>query len=299
MEWSPRGIADRGGRRPGAARGRQRGGRRDLRGAHLVRQREPAERLRCGRLHDGPRGRRGQPHRLLRRGGWRGRGGAQGGADPDPRLLRRDAADLQLRRRVLRGAGEPGRTRARPSALRLGPAGEARGARRRTRPQGRAADEGRGVLPRDPPPDPDLDPGVRGALRARGPATGGGGHLPLPGDVGCAGAVCRRGRRAVLPRGYRAACLRLGPRTRRDPGHGRHGRVRANRATAGGGPLSWLRGAHQPAPVLGRDPDRVLPGSPGAPRRPQWRGANRRGDRGRQQPAHGRLPPGPARRGLR
>ncbi len=46
--------AHRRGRRAGAARGRQRGRRGGLRRARLVRGREPADRIRGGRLHDGP-----------------------------------------------------------------------------------------------------------------------------------------------------------------------------------------------------------------------------------------------------
>ena len=42
--------------------------------------------------------------RLLRRRRRGGRGGAQGRADPDPGLFRRDAPDLQLRRRLMRRA---------------------------------------------------------------------------------------------------------------------------------------------------------------------------------------------------
>ena len=60
--------------------------------------------------------------------------------------------------------------------------------------------EGGRVLPRDPPPDPDLDPRVRRALYAGEQAAGGGRHLSLSGDGGCAGALRRRGLGA-LPRG--------------------------------------------------------------------------------------------------
>ena len=74
---------------------------------------------------------------------------AAGGADgverkaeliPIPVYFDETAADLQLRRGLLRCARQPGRPRARPAALRLDPAGAAGRARHRARPQGRAPD---------------------------------------------------------------------------------------------------------------------------------------------------------------
>ena len=141
---------------------------------------------------------------------------------------------------------------------------------------------------------------MRGAVHARGQAAGRRGHLPLPGDVGRPRAVRRGWGRAVLPRRDRpsAVCDWVRER-RRDAGHGRHGRVRADRAAAGEARFRGYDGAHQPAAVLGRDPDRLLARSARAPRRAQRRGGDRRGHGGRERAAHRRLPRGTARRGLR
>ena len=206
-------------------------------------------------VHEGGRG---HPDRLLRRSGRRRRRGAHRRARTDPRLLRRDAADLQLRRRLLRGAREPGWARVRLEAMGVAAAGAAGPSGHRAGAPGSPLDRGRRVLPRDPAPDPGLDARGGRALHPEWQAAGGRGHLSLPRDGGSPRAVRRSGRRAVLPRGDRADRLRLGPGARRHAGDGRHGRLRARRASAGEGALPRPPRAHQPAAVLRRNPDRLL-----------------------------------------
>ena len=105
-----RASAHRRGRGRGPARGRQRGRRRGRRGARLLRGREPADRVRRRRLHDGPRARRARPTLIdffvAAPGPRRDRARRRAGPGAGP-LRRRDRADVLRRPRLLRRARAP------------------------------------------------------------------------------------------------------------------------------------------------------------------------------------------------
>ena len=254
--------ADRRGGRRGPARGRQRGRRRGLRGARLLRGREPADRVRRRRLHDGPPA-AGEttPDRLLRRRARARRDRARGGAGPGPGpLRRRDRADVLRRAGLLRRARHRRRPRARrcerfgsvPLADLVGPGDP-------PRPRGRAGQRRAGLHPRHPRADPRAAGGHARALRARRAAAARGRRLPLP----------RAGRGAGTVRRRRAPSPSTAARSRR--------RSASSSSRSGGtlGPADLAayeaierqpiraavprhRGADQPAALLGRDPDRLL-----------------------------------------
>ena len=219
------------------------------------------------------------PDRLLRRRRRRRRDRAEGRAHPDPGLLRRDAADLQLRGRLLRGAGQPGRDRVRLEALGLAcrwigwrsPGIElGREGVRLTAGAEYFHEILHPILVSTPESAALYTP--EGRQLVEGDVF----HYPEMSDA--LERFAADGRRALLPRRDCPGGLRLGPRARRDARHGRHGGLRADRAAAGQRELPRARGAHQPAAVLRGDPDRLLARPARAPRRRAagWRRSSRR-----------------------
>ena len=271
-----------------AARGRQRGRCRGLRGARLVRRREPADRARRRRLHDGPPERcRSGADRLLRRRSRAGRSRAAGraGAGAGP-LRRRDGADVLRRPGLLRGAGDRRRAGARRcerfGSMPLGGAG-------RPRRFGWPA-----RAPRSTPSRPTSSTSWRrstSAWRARASST-------RRGAGRCARATCSASRswprrsNASAPKGaepfYRgevaAALSDFVVEHGGTLGRGDLAAYAAIERTPDPRPLPRRRGADQPAAVLRRHPDRLLPRAAGAPRRAQRPGAAGRRDGRRQRP---------------
>ena len=146
------------------------------------------------------------------------------------------------------------------------------------RPRGGAGQPRAGLHPRDPRPDPRADDRDAGALRAAGTAAGRGGRLPLPGTGGGAGTLRRRGRRALLQRRGGGGDQRLRRRPRRQRRPRRPRLLRGDRAQADRRPLPRHRSPHQPAALLRRDPDLLLPRPARAARPPQRPRAAGRGD---------------------
>ena len=184
---------------------------------------------------------------------------------PDPADLAADRRELQPRRDpalqrravVVRGVRHDARRRAARSS-----ASEAFRSRTWPRPAARAAREGVEVVPmqaflfrilepilRSTPESGELyAPGGRLLERGR--------HDPAAGARGPARAPRRGGPRLPLLGRRGRGRLGLGARARR-PAHPRGPRrLRGDRAPAGGRDLPRARGAHQPAAVVGRDPDR-------------------------------------------
>ena len=95
-------------------------------------------------------------------------------------------------------------------------------------------------------------PGGRTAARGR--------RVPLPRAGRGARTLRRRRGRALLPRRGRGGAHRVRRRARRHPRAGGPRRLRGDRARPDPRPLPRHRGADQPAALLGRDPDRLLPG---------------------------------------
>ena len=155
-------------------------------------------------------------------------------AGPDPRRLRRPAAGLQRRRRLLRGAGEPGRPRVGCRALRIDAAGRGWSSR-----ASRLAREGVEITAQQAYFHEILHPILTSTPEAaalyapEGRVLSEGGRLPLPGrcrtpwSASRPRAPSRSTRGEVGDRG-----VRMGARARRHAGPGRHGRLRADRARA-------------------------------------------------------------------
>ena len=185
-----------------AARGRQRGRRRGRRGPRLVRGREPADRLRRRRLHDGPR--RGRETVLIdffvaAPGPRRGR--ARGRARRRPRPLRR-----RDRRRRSTSGRPPAACPGPPPAWRRRWSDSARcrspswSGRDPARPRGRAGQRRAGLHPRHPRPDPRPARGHAGALRAGGQAAARGRHFRFPELAEALERFGAEGAEPVLPR---------------------------------------------------------------------------------------------------
>ena len=262
--------AHRRGRCRGAARGRQRGRRRGLRGARLLRGREPADRVRRRRLHDGPRASgRDDADRLLRRRARPRRDRAPGRAGPGPGpLRRRDGADVLRRPGLLRRARHRRRAGAGAGALRLDAARRPGRPRRPAGPRGGAGQRRAGLHPRHPRPDPRAAArGPASSTRPAGGRCGEGDVFRFPELAEALERFGAEGRGAVLPRRGRGGAQRLRRRARRHPRPRRPRRLRGDRAAADPGAVPRHRGADQPAALLRRDPDRLLPRPARAPRR--------------------------------
>ena len=262
----------RGGRR-GAARGRQRGRRRGLRGARLVRGREPADRLRRRRLHDRPHAGGGDDaDRLLRRRPRARRDRARRGAGPGRRpLRRRDACRCSTSAPPPAACPAPrpaSRRRWSASARCRWPSWSGPGSRlaREGAPVNRRA----GLHARHPRADPRRgSPGTRELYAPAGPDPARGRDVFRFPEL--AEALERFGAEGAEPF-YRGEIGRRASPTSssRDGG------------TLGAGDLAAYepierepirrrlprhRGADQPAALLGRDPDRLLPRAARAARR--------------------------------
>ncbi len=238
--------------------------------------------------------------RLLRR---RPRGGparAALRAGPDPGLLHaRVGAGVPRRRRLVRRPGDAGRAGAGAGPLRHRAAGRARGAGGEPRARGRRRQPRAGLLHLDPGADPHPLRGGAGDLRARRQAARRGRPVSLPRARRRPRATRRGGFGAVLPRRDRAPDLRLGARARRHPRRRRPRRLRADRPRAGLGELSRPRGAHQPAAVVGGDPDRLRARAAGRRIRLDRDRADRRGDGAAQAARTREFLGGPLRGGFR
>ena len=130
----------------------------------------------------------------------------------------------------------------------------------RRRPRGRRAKASRSTRCRRSSPDPRADPHARRRrrrdLRARGQARARGDELHLPELGDLLDRLGAEGPGFLYEGDVARAVERLGARARR-PAHARRPRrLRGGRARARAGRLSRPRGAHQPAAVVGRDPDR-------------------------------------------
>ena len=295
---SPPATADRRGGRLRPARGRQRGRRRGRRGARLVRGREPADRLRRRRLHDGPRAPAGDATLIdffvaapgLRRDRARRRAGP--GRRP---LRRRDDADVLRRRRP-------------PAACRAPPAGWPRRCERfGSMPLADLVGAGVSASPaRARRSTPSRPTSSRSSLRSthaarRAPAssTRPAGRPLREGDGSSASRSWPRRWNASAPRGRsRSTAARS---RRRSPSSSSSAAARSGPRDLAAyeaierepdpGPLPRHRGADQPAALLGRHPDRLLPRAARAARRAQRARAAGRGDGRRQRrPRRGRSP---------
>ena len=260
------------------------------RGARLVRGREPADRVRRRRLHDGPPGRGDRPDRLLRRRAGQGRGRARGRAGPGAGpLRRRDGADVLRRARLLRRAGHRGGAGA----------GAASASARRRSPSWSAR---RSALAREGAPVNAEQAYILDILAPIHERLAGTRELYAPdgrplreGDVfrfpELAEALERFGAEGAEPfyRGEVAAALsEFVGRARRHARARRPRRLRGDRAAADPGAVPRHRGADQPAALLGRDPDRLLPRPARAARRAQRpRAAGRRDGRRQRRPRRG------------
>ena len=193
--------------------------------------------------------------------------------------------------------GHAGRARARRSSA----SARCRSPSSRRRPralarEGVEVEPRAGVLPRDPRADPDPLRGGGGRSTRPGASCSARATLPLPRARRRARAPRRRGRGAVLPRrgrrgdrptGCSSAAARSAPADlaayepiAREPVDGA---------------LPRPRGAHQPAAVLGRDPDRLRARAARARRRRPDVEDDRRGDGGGAGGAHRGVPRRPLR----
>ena len=257
---------------------------RRCRGAGLFRGREPADRVRRRRLHDGPPRRRARATLLdffvAAPGHGRDRAARRAGPGAGP-LRRRDRADVLRRARLLRRAGHRGRARARAAPLRLGAARRAGRARRAARPRRRAAERQQAYMLEILAPIHDVA-GTRELYAPRGRPSARG-TLRLPG--------ARRGARTLRAEGaepfYRGEVAAAISDYVVEHG-GSSGRATSRptrRSSASRSPP--FRGTEvltNPPPSAG-DPDRLLPGAARAARAGQRPGAAGRGDGGRQRRA--------------
>ena len=197
----------------------------------------------------------------------------------DGARARRARADRRpLLARTRSSASTSARPRAAPTAPRSGSrrrssASAARASATSPPRPARAAREGVEVVPMQAflfevlAPDLHLDAGVRGDLRARRPAARRGRHDPAAGARRPA-RPARRGGPGFLYGGDVAAAVsdwvleRGGMLSREDLAL-----VRGDRARARARDLPRPRGAHEPAAVVGRDPDRGRARDPRAARR--------------------------------
>ena len=271
-------------------------------GAGLVRHREPADRARRRRLH-------ARPHR--RRGRWCSTSSsplpAPTASSAAPSWSRSRSTSRPSRRRSFTSAPPPAACPATPAGLeqalrplRLGAARRAGGAALRgSRARACAVNAEQAYFIDDPRADPHPLRGGAGDLRARAAAscaratssaspssaTRSSGSAPRAPSRSTRATSRRRSRDWVLERGGTLGSR--GPR-----------RLRADRARAGPRPVPRPRGAHQPAALVGRDPDRVR-ARPARPGRALGHRGDGRGDGGGAGGAHRGVPRRPLRAGLR
>ena len=216
----------------------------------------------------------------------------------DVHFSERRRAALQRRPLVVRRLRDHARAGPGARALRQLLARRAHRAARGRRPRGGRGGADAGLPVHGARADLPLHARVLGALRAGRAAAARGRAVRLPELGDLLERLGAEGPAFLYEGDVAAAVSELGARARR-PAHARGpGRLRGDRARARARDLPGPRGAHQPAALVRRDPDRRRARDPRAARAPARPGRDRRGDRLHQPRARRGVPRRAGHRGL-